>query len=273
MYLVLHEVAITVKQNPEDYRALFTASDEKQLVHVRHDHLILGSPSPWHEMMGLFYTALAERCPQETMDQMFPTFSTHTVASQAGTLVAFMDAASPFFSYRCTTRCGLPSIRLLGCPEDYRKLLLASTELAKMFDPHLKDYFDHLLPVLATIAAQAAGAPYDEGFWSSLYKHFSGSGTDDMTGWISAFLNYGDKQEGLVPKEGKFYDWKATMDQSGWKSAFPRDEIPAHVSRTPFVWDYYGKEMKMELIGGVLSVQNIDGFLTPQLGFGIIHAD
>ena len=94
-----------------------------------------------------------------------------------------------------------------------------------------------------------------------------------MTGWISAFLNYGDKQEGLVPKEGKFYDWKATMDQSGWKSAFPRDEIPAHVSRTPFVWDYYGKEMKMELIGGVLSVQNIDGFLTPQLGFGIIHAD
>jgi len=64
-------------------------------------------------------------------------------------MVAFMDATSPYFAYRCSTCCGIPKIRLLGTSEDYRKLNLAAIELAKLFDKHLGKYFDFLLPVLA----------------------------------------------------------------------------------------------------------------------------
>jgi len=267
MYLVLHEVALTVKQNPEKYRPLFSRAKDKQLVRVRHDGLRLGEPSPWHEVVGLFHTAMSERVPSNIMDIMLPSLSTHTVTSQAGSLVAFMDAASPYYGYRVMTRCGIPSIRLLGTPEDYRKVLLSCAELAKLFDKHLGRYFDYLLPVLATIADQAAGAPIKKDFWESIYKYESGSGTDDMTGWLSAFVNYVHTEEGVKAKEICKYDWTELKMWNG----IPLAWLPKHLSQTPFVWDYFGVEYPMEFLGGVMAVENVDGYLVPRIGYGVAH--
>jgi len=272
MYLVLHEVSICVKQNPQDYAGLFTSrtDGQKQLIHVRHDGLILGNPkSPWNEALGLFHAGLTDRVPSDVMKHALPSFSTHTVETQAASLVAFMDAASPYYDYRVMTKCGIPTIRLLGTPEDYVKLYESCLALSGLFAKHLKTYFSYLLPVLAVIKEQAAGSPQDDAFWSSIYKPLHASGTDDMTGWLSAFLNYTSSNGKVQEKPQHCYDW--AKPQGGWPRGFPRGEIPCHLNVVNFIWEYLGTEYPMEFIGGVLTRGNLDGFVTPHLGYAVIH--
>lgn len=270
MYLVLHEIAVCVKQNPEDYRHLFTTMAEKQLIHVRHDDLREGQPSPWDEVLGMFSTGLADRVPAGILEHALPRFSTHTVETQATSLVAFMDAASPFYTYKCTTCCGIPKIRLLGTAADYKMLLNACAALSEQFSKHLDLYFLGLLPVLERISEQAAGAPVDNGFWSSIYKHLSGSGTDAMTGWITAFLNYECYKGVFKQKDASFFD-TLKEQKSCWPSGYDRDSAPCHLNRVDFIWDYFGTEKIMEFIGGVMGRENLDGYVTPRLGFAIAH--
>lgn len=267
MYLVLHEISVTVKRNPDKYAHLFTkrTDGQKTLVHVEHDGLILGQPSPWGEVLGLFRTDMTERIPSEVLGHALPAFSTHTEISQAASMVAFMDAASPYYVFLGSTLCGIPQIRLYGEPEDYQKLVRACSALSEFFTEDLGSYFETLLPTLRTIAEQAAGAPIDQNFWTSIYKHHGGSGTDDMTGWASDFIHH------LV--DPRHPDQVFTKDVVLKKRvSLPRKMIPLHLSRTDFIWDYYGNAMPMEFVGGVMGLENQDGILTPRLGFAVLHA-
>lgn len=273
MYLVLHEVAVTVTKSPDRYRHLFTTSPDKQLIHVRHDGLRMGQRSPWHEVIGTLGQGLAAKVPAGLMDFALPGLSTHTIESRAASLVAFMDAASPYYDYRVSTRCGIPSIRLLGKPEDYQAVLDACIMLDSLFQEGLGNYFKHLLPVLRTLARQAdPSAPVDNDFWKSIYKHQSGSGTDAMTGWITAFINYVTEDDKLVPKDGDLYDWAQLMNQGGWPRGVERGCIPEHINKVPFVWDYFGREMQMSFLGGFLGIEAVNGYITPRLGYGVVHA-
>jgi hypothetical protein len=273
LYTVLHEIAVTVKAYPESYRHLFSKDSGKQLIKVRHDGLQLGNPqSPWHEVMPMFEAALGKVLPSSVLEHAVPDFSTHTPITRAASMVAFMDMASPYYDYRVETLCGIPKIRLLGTPEDYAKLSESCVELAALFSEHLSDYFEHLLPVVNKIAEQAHGFEYDNDFWSSIYKHLSGSGNDSMTGWLTAFLNYtveGDNT--FVPKNAQYYDWKAGMNLTGWGRGYDRSAIPSHVSSVPFIWEYLGTEIPMSFLGGVLSITNVDGYVTPGLGFAVLN--
>ena len=285
MYTVLHELAITVKQNPDDYRSLFTSSDAKETIEVIHDGLVKGDPtSPWHETMPMFEQALGKGVPSEVLQHALPSFSTHTAITRASSMVAFMDMASPYYDYVVRTRCGIPKIRLLGLPSDWEKLYSACAKLAPLFDKHLSTYFEYLLPVLAKIADQAnALEPFDNAFWASAYKHLSGSGTDKMTGWLSSFLNYVVAEDGsFVPKEPKLtvllggssiYDWQSAVSRnSSWGTpGIERNQIPKHVSSTDFLWKYMGTDILMTFLGGILSIENVDGYVTPQLGFAVAH--
>lgn len=273
LYLVLHEVSVTVKRDPEFYRDLFTTSNAKQIIKVRNDSLRMGDPnSPWADVMDGFNLKLAEKVPSAIMAEALPEFSTHTVASQAASLVAFMDAASPYYEYRVMTKCGIPKIRLLGVPDDYKKLVRACTALAARFERDLEQYFHYLLPVVDKIASQAAGEPLDNAFWASIYKHLSASGTDAMTGWITAFLNYENEEGQVRVKQDKHYDWNRDLTK-GWPSGYERSGTPTHLNCVPFVWEYLGKEYPMQFIGGILAVGNVDGYALPQLGYGILHKE
>ena len=277
MYLVLHEIAVTVKLYPENYRDLFTKSAKKELIKVRHDGLELGNPnSPWFETMPLFEDALGEVLPSDVLKHALPKFNTHTPITRAASMVAFMDMASPYYDYRVMTKCGIPKIRLLGTASDWTRLYLSCRSLSGLFKKDLGVYFSFLLPVLKTIEQQAhgdgVGGEYDNDFWSSIYKHLSGSGTDAMTGWLSAFLNYTMEDDNVfVPKSPSYYDWQAGMAQKGWPRGYDISSLPSHVSSVPFIWEYYNTEIPMAFLGGIFSIENVDGYVTPGLGFAVVN--
>jgi hypothetical protein len=286
MYLITSTIAETVRRHPEEYRHLFTTSDDRQLIEVYHNDLVRGdASSPWHEVFPMFNAGLREKVPAGIMEHMLPGFSTATPETDAASMACFMDATSKFYDYLTHTMCGIPEIRLLGTPEDWQKLKTSAAMLAEVFSKHLGLYFQYLLPVLTTLAAQANGEPQDDQFWSSFYKFQSESGTDVFNGWISAFLNYiqTPKVEGtlytqardgqIVQKADDLFDWR---DEGGGNrfcmKGLPSGCAPSHVSIVPFKWNYYGDMINMSFAGGVLGVDNEGGYITPALSYAVLEA-
>lgn len=272
-HLVLTQIAEAVKQDPERYRDLFTSSDQVEVVRIIHDGLVRGNPnSPWHEALAKFHPAMRERVPTGIIDDMVFPFSTDTQEAQLARLVAFMDAASPFYDYRVMTRCGIPRIQLLGTTEDWQRLSGAVRRLSRFFGDTLAKYFQYLVPVTDKLADQAAGAPQDDAFWTSIYKHKSTSGGDTCNGWLTAFVNFVQDSSGNVaPKADNAYDWE-NIDTSGWHMpGIDEGSVPSGVSVVNFIWEYLGTEIKMAFLGGVLGVEDIDGCITPVLSYAIVE--
>ena len=274
MYLVNAVIAETVRLHPEDYRHLFTTSSDKVRIDVIHDGLRLGDPnSPWGEAINLFDAGMRPHIPSGVMEAMLPKLSTATAESAVASMVAFMDTASPYYDYHTHTLCGIPRTVLFGEPSDYRKVFKAASALAQEFTKHLAVYFQNLLPVLDTIATTAETGKVDTGFWSSIYKLERMSGADRYTGWLSAFIWYVHKEDHrtktnpLVVKSQSEMTW-GTRQYYGVDSG----SEPSHVSRVPFTWHYFGKQMKMHFIGGVLGVEVEEGAITPRLSYGVLHA-
>ncbi len=270
LYLVLSTVAETVKRNSTDYRHLFTSSDDRETVTVRHDGLRLGDlMSPWDEAIPLFKTALQKIVPSNIMDEVLLDLSTSTPESDVANLVAFMDMASPFYNYRVLTMCGIPKIHVFGTPEDYKKLIATTLYLSVQFKEHLEDYFLGVLQVLFKIQSELTRSDgQDTSFWGSIYKFHRGSGGDSFSGWAAAFLGYVNQLGGgkclvSVPRTG-LADWnKAPSVYTGTE--------PTHISKVPFIWEYLGRELPMDFVAGVMAVDKEKGALVPSLSYAVLH--
>ncbi len=299
MWMVLHEIGICVRQNPETYRYLFTDSAEKKLIDVQVNDIDIAQfdqAEAWATGIGLLHKGLESQMPSDLLKFMLPEISTHDLASQTASIVAVLDAASPFYDMLMRVCCGIPSIRLFGTPEDYDNILSACTKLSGYFSEHLGLYFKNLLPVLQEIADTVAGRKeVDNFFWASIYNHYSGSGVDDMDGWITSFVNYKFHTGTPYPKPENLYDWKVNLKRQ-YGEGIHREDIPAHLSSVPFVLNYgknhghqstgefAGRNFKADnggnganfdcrLVGGFLGVDDVDGFATPVLSYSVIRGD
>lgn len=301
MWMVLHEVGVCVKQNADAYRDLFTDSEEKKLVDVQVNGLDVhdfDQPEVWATGIERLNDGLRKSMPSDLMGHLLPPISTHDLDSETASMVAVLDAASPYYDYLMRTDCGIPAIRLFGEPEDYDRIVAACEALAERFAAHLGEYFAYLLPVLREVADTAAGRKeVDNDFWSSIYNHYSGSGTNDMDGWITAFVNYTFTNGAYHAKDSRLYDWKANLARNAGRSfgrGINRAEIPNHLSCVPFTWNYgkdhshqtegefAGRNFKLDndgnganfdcrLVGGFLAVDDVDGFATPALSYAVLR--
>lgn len=271
-YLIVHEVAEYVRQNPRAHAGIFTDTPEsKQVVVVRDDGLSRGEPSDWRRSVNLVRDPLRARISDYSMELFLPQFSTTTDEAQTALLIALMDVVSPFYQFEWHSLCGIPQIRLEGDAADWRSLHFRAEQLAREFGG-LSGYFADLLPVLETIAETASAMAPDEEFWRSIYKHDDNSGGPFVTGWITAFFAYIQTQDG--PKfKGQSgsrdpFDWHA-LTFSGW-GGYLTNQFPSHVSTVPFVWDCTGTRYDMTFAAGVTGVDfDDDKFLAPRLGFAV----
>jgi hypothetical protein len=83
LYAVLHEVGIAVRQNPDEYKDLFTASKEKELIRVQVNELNIEIPDgPWNLLVEHLYAGLSEKVPPGILEWMNPELSTHDLESR-----------------------------------------------------------------------------------------------------------------------------------------------------------------------------------------------
>jgi len=265
-YFIIHEVAEYVRQHTDESAGLFTETPgQKQKIVVRDDSLCYDAPSDWMGSINLVRDPLRDKITDRTMQLFLPRFTTSTIEDETALLVALMDVVSPYYEFEWMTRCGVPQIRLEGEAADWQKLYADAGSLLTAF-PGLHDYRNDLLPVLQTIADTASGATPNEEFWRSIYKYETGSGGPYVTGWITAFFAYTQTNQGATLKDR--FNWRSLM--SGW-GGYKTNQFPSHVSKVPFVWDYFGTRYDMAFAAGITGVDYDDDFLSPRLGFAVVE--
>jgi hypothetical protein len=274
--ILSQEVAQYVKDHSDEPRvaALFTRTpgEKKKLTVLWDDflyhptELAAMSSNPWGAGLERFRPLLAEHVPSGVMRMMTPSLSTATADTTLAHLVTFMDAASKFYSYGMMTCCGFPAFRVYGTAADWESMARALECVAEAM-PDLALWSTYATAALRRIRDAAAGESVNWEEWRSFYKLGGGSGGPFSDGWVNHFYahRHGHGQVTLKTE----HDFK----DSGMFTGLKLNEYPSGVSRVEAEWNYLGLEVPLELVAGVLTVADEDGYLTPNVGVMLVEKE
>jgi len=121
--------------------------------------------------------------------------------------------------------------------------------------------------------AGAAGGLVDQEFWRSFIKVNGESGRPSrISGWINALFPYIQTKKGLHFNR-YVRDWERGRDQR--EPEGPCDfEFGHGLSRAPFNWQFLGREIPMESLGGFVGVSQDaqTTALRPAIGWALREA-
>jgi len=169
-YTLLCEVASLVKQQPEEYRHLFsTYSEKKEIVIPNSDPVVMS--------LETLIVALKDVVPIET-SAFFPEFSTRTLKSFHAFQAAFCDMCSPYYNYSMYL-CNIPKVDVKGTLEDWKYLLDKWKKL-----PICQSNWTQ---TVADVLNQLVENFNSENFWKTIFsvKHCGSGGQIEVIGWFS----------------------------------------------------------------------------------------
>ncbi|KIM19519.1 hypothetical protein M408DRAFT_334372, partial [Serendipita vermifera MAFF 305830] len=130
-------------------------------------------------------------------DVIMPDFTTTTSTDRIVCSVMMMSTLECYFRYTMRTKCGIPSVTLLGERSDYESISRRLDTFATLGkEPHL---FTRLLRPILTQFIRAFDEPLSLEFWSKICHYQAGSGTHRIGGWISAFCSWGKEGKWMGP--------------------------------------------------------------------------
>merc|ERR1712232_1058076 len=224
--------------------------------------------------------------------ELSPAFSETSEVENIALKITVMDITKSFFSFKCSTCCGFPSILMEGTAEDWQ-LLRRNAELLiknRCQQKFAEEWCAALLPVLDIFVQEynkgvtGEGTP-DEQFWNSMCKRGGTSGSGARTwfnGWINIFFPYILKAPNryMVPYRDSNGYVKEGRDGGRYGMCAPPDvqgpdcsDFPEGLAAAPVVWDYNGAELKLKFKAGFAGAQFEDDtkIVRPVVGWFIAH--
>ena len=207
-------------------------------------------------------------------------FSTTTPTAKAVHEISLMSAMKNYFDYHMVTRCGIPSITLLGTRDDWMDLRSRAEQLGSLMLPEFAKYWmPVLLPVLDEFVESYNGN-VNHSFWQSMVKlrhtgNMSGSHTF-LSGWVSILFPYLVREGGPrgKPKEAVYLNPGLKQWNEMYFYGPELRNIPQLNSSAPVKWTYFGKEFDLRFHGGVMGFtqdSSTGGTLSPLLGWYVAH--
>jgi hypothetical protein len=142
-HIFLNELATHIKEVPEQYRKLFSTSDEKITIIVPYTGDVLD--------LNAVVNRLRELVPTNA-DLFLPEFTTTNAGSSFAFMAAFADAVSPYYNYMMYM-CGISKIKITGTQQDW-DIMLAHVNALKDYFPIILDYFERICSFVSTIMKQ-----------------------------------------------------------------------------------------------------------------------
>jgi len=230
-YTLLGELISIIKNNVEEYRHLFSESDEKEeIALLTVESLIISLPQ--------FTKALREYVPTD-IELFLPEFSTTTGRSAHAMLASFCDMCSPYYNYSMLA-CGFPAIDIRGEDIDYQKILDNWGKLRKLF-VNERAYMDRVALLLQSIINNKTDAE----FWRNMFSlEHCGSGSQvEVRGW-----------------------WTDLYFENKPSLAYPGNFSP-HVAKVPYKSLHFKPVKDLEMQEGLFFSQMNGDFLEPEFGF------
>lgn len=199
------QVSLFIEMHADELRDKFVSHQGKTCLKVEGPGTLRHAPYDW------FATEMAQKIQAHVKDPsirdwVMPDFSTTTPEDRVAGSIVLLSSMKEYFSYVFMFKCGLPEVTLEGTPQDWQHLLDKLQRLKgqefKTDDQLMRRWMDILEPVVVRMVDSAHGKP-DLDWWNRVCQYLSqGSGTRQLTGWITAFCLY-DKHKVCVLDEPK----------------------------------------------------------------------
>lgn len=188
---------------------------------------------------------------------LMPAWSTTRDADRVCAGVSIMAVLQKYFDYKFQLLCGIPTVTLLGTPEDWADLCSRVARLPE-FDCEeclMSEWVEMLQPVCDTLARQVAagvngelqGKAADDAlhFWDRVchYKG-GGSGPTYISGWIAVFAVFNAKGEWQGDYRAKSCALWPKIDT---------DDLPIGWTSVPVKVDDNGTEYKCTMHAGQMA--------------------
>jgi hypothetical protein len=265
--------ATHVRLNAEVLRGRFVSHQGKAEVVLRRDDFVPGSTAnEWPGVLTELSRQLAAHVGK-TRDLVVANFSTTGPVERAAYEAVLLAAMGAYFDVTMLTKCGVPSITLLGTPADWRALRDRARSLAEF---KLERWLRALEPILDQFVAAAEGT-VDTEFWQSFVKETDSSGGPYVTGWINVLFPY--LEDGGAPEPNpllaRWAKW-ATRPRGAHRSNGPRlgpalEHFPRGYSVASFTWNHLDTDLPMDFLGGFVGLSQDEHTLAlrPAIGWAV----
>lgn len=269
-----------VALNAEALRHRFVQHTGKKKLVVERADFFLGQPNPWPEAFAAFSEQIAAHVGK-MRDLVVADFSTTGPLERAASEVALMDAFQAYFEYEMMCGCGIPSVTLLGTPDDWRSVRRRAAMLSEV---GLEWWTEPLMPILDQLVSAAEGRA-EPGFWRSFFRYQSGSGPSELTGWILLLFPYLKKFEGdrtSLERNPYLRGWEKALRIAETRTSWIRGPegpalhaVPSSLSSAPvnFVDVRDGSKHAIRFVAGLFGVTQEPKTmaLAPEFGWAVVH--
>jgi len=146
------------------------------------------------------------------------------------------------------------------------KKILQKVDALSKFDDTLQKWCNTLRNII-TQFIDAYDNKIDQDFWNSLYKFREISGGPYVTGWINALFLFvrNSSSKKLELNKYAFGDFEHADNEL--------KQFPKGISKTPFVWSYFGQKLNMEFMGGIVGATWDSKLqaLVPRFGWAVVE--
>lgn len=182
-HLIICEFAARIAEHPEKYRAYFSESSSKEKITVPTD-------DPLSFKHQNFINELQNRVSAEVASLMKTSFNEDMHGSKLARNLAWMDAASPFYSYSMFM-CGFPHIAIVGDDDDWKSLITFCLEISSIAagagDFEYKSHMETSAELCRSIKTGIDNEDI-EFLKKMFYTEVCGSGSqEEVFGWIFNF--------------------------------------------------------------------------------------
>lgn len=228
-----------VDAHAEELRSLFVDHQGKMELTVRVTHDLLSDNADWVRLLDGFSHEIALNTKDSIAQTVIADFTTTGVTERIASQVTLMRTQRAYFEFKAVYAvCGIPSITLLGTPDDWRNVLEKTCRLRRY---GLTQWVDELTPILQQFVNAAEGRP-DRHFWQDVVKRRkvdelrgpsctrSGGNPTKLDGWFLKL--FPDENGHTMSSETYPVNMDSEMLGAGFKYVLedsygnPLDEIP-----------------------------------------------
>ena len=214
-----------------------------------------------HGRMAHAMTKLMQRRfrDEDLRDWVQPAFTTTTKVDQAVASVVFMGAMQRYFTYSWGTRCGIPSVTLLGVESDWTRVRQRAERLAR-FGPEPARWLKTLLrPVLDGFVGcfRDPDSPAARRFWQAVCDEHvpNGSGATTYSGWVTAFCFWDEA--------GRCLHGAAAAAAADEPVRLTRSQLPIGFTKVPVTLLDDGLAIPAEMIAGSVAMRASSSLASP----------
>ena len=249
---ILTQFSIYVNAHAEEHRRQFVAHDGQIELEIRHQ----GTPQTydWAKFPQEMVSKLGQLVTDPDFQQwILPNFSTTEANDTVVCSIVMMSTMQHYSTYKLVTRCGLPTVTLLGERSDWDTILNRIGKLSS-FSEETHDWYDLLLPAVSHFvkAFENPDSTENKEFWQKVAQQTNNmSGVDYLIGWITAFCFWDEQGERLYGKSG-YNGTKMNGIEFSWVNI---NDIPPGFAAVPVAIDDNGLVYKARMVAGSMATR------------------